>query len=85
MTLAHLYVDEDAVVRLVQDFVAFGLQWKLKRDLGSSRGKFSWFHHLHVAGHQLNGLKDRFNIIRRFISTELWTVSKQLHSDEQNQ
>ncbi len=56
--LAHLYVDEHAVVRLVQDFVAFGLQRKLEGDLGSSCRDLSRLHQLYAAGHQLDGLQD---------------------------
>lgn len=51
-----LNVDKDAVVGLVQHFVAFGVQRKLKRDLCFACWDFSCLGYLDVAADQLDGL-----------------------------
>lgn len=51
-----LDVDEHAVVRLVQDFVAFCVQGELKGDLRFTSRDFSCFGHLDVTADQLDGL-----------------------------
>lgn len=53
----HLNVDEDTVVGLVQNFVAFRVQRKLKGDLSLSCWNFSCLGHLDITANQLDGLQ----------------------------
>lgn len=53
----HLNVDEDTVVGLVQNFVAFCVQRKLKGDLSFACRDFSRLGHLDITADQLDGLQ----------------------------
>lgn len=57
VSVAHLNVDEDTVVGLVQHFVAFCVQRELKGDLGLACRDFSCLGHLDVTADQLDGLQ----------------------------
>ena len=57
MALTHLNVDKDAVVRLIQHFVAFCLQRELKGDLSLASWDLSCLSHLNVTADQLDGLQ----------------------------
>lgn len=63
MALTHLNVDKDAVVGLIQHFVAFCLQRDLKGDLRLASWDLSCFGHLNVTADQLDGLQ---NVTGRF-------------------
>lgn len=56
-SFTHLNVDEDAVVRLVQHFVALDVEGELEGDLSLACWDFSCFGHLDVAADELDGLQ----------------------------
>ena len=56
MSLAHLDVDKDTVVGLIQHFVAFSVQRELEGDLSLSCWNLSCFGHLDVTADELDGL-----------------------------
>lgn len=53
----HLDVDEHAVIRLIQDFVALPVQRKFKRNLSLATGELPRLHHFNGAVDDLDGLQ----------------------------